>query len=90
LFWHSTASSTRDPLKARGILSIACDRYHAPSCQNLAVMYGLGDTGVPKDMKLHEEYKKKTLDLVSQRNTALAQLNILPEKQQRQQGKINK
>jgi len=55
----------RDPIKARDLLDLACmQRGHAPSCYNLAVMYSLGDDGIPKDEEKAEEYQKKTEEFV--------------------------
>jgi cytochrome c oxidase assembly factor 7 len=49
------------------MLKIACKECYAPACHNLAVMYRKGDTNIPLDMKLHEDYKKKTLSLMDER-----------------------
>lgn len=55
----------RDPIKAKELLEMGCvQRGHAPSCYNLAVMYTMGDDGVPKDEEKAEMYQKKTQDLV--------------------------
>lgn len=65
-FIHGTESSDRDPVKAINYLQKSCAANHAPSCFNLAVLYRKGDTKVPVDMKLFEEYKALTEKLVSQ------------------------
>ncbi len=55
----------RDPVRAKELLDLACmERGHAPSCYNLAVMYGMGDDGVPKDEEKAQVYQKKTEELV--------------------------
>mmetsp|Transcript_1765 Transcript_1765/g.5154 ORF Transcript_1765/g.5154 Transcript_1765/m.5154 type:complete len:374 (+) Transcript_1765:107-1228(+) len=50
----------RDPPRAASLLNKGCDRGHAPSCYNLAVMYTQGDDGVPQSDEKAEVYKKKT------------------------------
>jgi TPR repeat protein len=54
----------REPAKAIAPLQRSCADNHAPSCFNLAVLFKKGDTGVPADAKLYEEYKNKTNNLV--------------------------
>jgi len=57
-------SLDRDPLKAENLLVNGCDRGHAPSCYNLAVMYTQGDDGIPKDEQKAADYQKKTEEMV--------------------------
>ena len=58
-------SLERDPIRAKDLLHLGCiERGHAPSCYNLAVMYTMGDDGVPKDEQKAEMYQKKTEELV--------------------------
>ena len=54
----------RDPPRAERLLQQGCDRGHAPSCYNLAVMYTQGDDGVPQSDEKADVYKKKTEDHV--------------------------
>lgn len=56
----------RDPIRAKKYYAKACDANFAPACYNLAVMFKNGDTGVEKNEKMYEEYKKKTEQLVKQ------------------------
>lgn len=55
---------SRDPVRAEKILLRGCDRGHAPSCYNVAVMYTQGDDGVPADEEKAKLYQKKTEELV--------------------------
>lgn len=57
-------SIPRDPKKAESLLIKSCNRAHAPSCFNLAVMYNMGDDGVPRNQEKSEEYQKKTQQYV--------------------------
>ena len=54
----------RDPPRAEALLMKACDRGHAPSCYNLAVMYTQGDDGVARSDEKAKEYKAKTEEYV--------------------------
>lgn len=54
----------RDPPRAERLLQQGCDRGHAPSCYNLAVMYTQGDDGVPQSDEKADVYRKKTEDHV--------------------------
>mmetsp|Transcript_15690 Transcript_15690/g.23553 ORF Transcript_15690/g.23553 Transcript_15690/m.23553 type:complete len:412 (-) Transcript_15690:63-1298(-) len=55
----------RDPVRAKELLEAGCvERGHAPSCYNLAVMYTMGDDGIPKDEEKAAMFQKKTEDLV--------------------------
>ena len=54
----------RDPPRAEQLLQQGCDRGHAPSCYNLAVMYTQGDDGVPQSDEKADVYRKKTEDHV--------------------------
>jgi len=54
----------RDPPRAAELLQRGCERGHAPSCYNMAVMFTQGDEGVPKDTEKAKEYQKKTEELV--------------------------
>jgi ArsR family metal-binding transcriptional regulator len=63
----SVANPKRNPLLAEEMLKIACKECYAPACHNLAVMYRNGDTDIPSNMKLHEDYKHKTLSLMDER-----------------------
>lgn len=54
----------RDPHRAETLLVNGCDRGHAPSCYNLAVMYTQGDDSVPQSDEKADIYKKKTEELV--------------------------
>jgi uncharacterized protein len=56
---------TRNPSKALEMLQKGCNKNHAPSCFNLAVMYKSGDEGVKVDLDQHEEFRRKTEDLVA-------------------------
>jgi TPR repeat protein len=53
----------RNPVKALEFLRKACTGNHVPSCYNLAVIYKLGDTGIPVNIDKHEEFKAKTWEL---------------------------
>mmetsp|Transcript_5869 Transcript_5869/g.12331 ORF Transcript_5869/g.12331 Transcript_5869/m.12331 type:complete len:191 (+) Transcript_5869:877-1449(+) len=55
---------SRDPPRAEELLRNGCDRGHAPSCYNLAVMYTQGDDGVPQSDEKADLYKKKTEEYV--------------------------
>lgn len=58
-------SLDRDPLWAKELLELGCvQRGHAPSCYNLAVMYTMGDEGIPKDEEKADMYQKQTEELV--------------------------
>jgi len=57
-------SLDRDPIRAEKLLSQGCNRGHAPSCYNLAVMYTQGDEGVPINEEKAKELQKKTEDMV--------------------------
>ncbi|KAK1744778.1 Sel1-like repeat family protein [Skeletonema marinoi] len=57
-------SLKRDPLFAEQLLQRGCQRGHAPSCYNLAVMYTQGDEGVEKDEAKANDYQEKTEELV--------------------------
>eukprot|EP00592_Proboscia_alata_P003007 CAMPEP_0194366358 /NCGR_PEP_ID=MMETSP0174-20130528/14389_1 /TAXON_ID=216777 /ORGANISM="Proboscia alata, Strain PI-D3" /LENGTH=346 /DNA_ID=CAMNT_0039141497 /DNA_START=241 /DNA_END=1281 /DNA_ORIENTATION=+ len=50
----------RDPPRAESMLELACNRGHPSSCFNLAVMYNVGDDGVPKNSEKYAAYQKKT------------------------------
>ena len=54
----------RDPPRSERLLQQGCDRGHAPSCYNLAVMYTQGDDGVPQSDEKADVYRKKTEDHV--------------------------
>ena len=54
----------RDPPRAERLLQQGCDRGHAPSCYNLAVMYTQGDDGVPQSDEKADVYRSKTEDHV--------------------------
>ena len=54
----------RDPKRAASLLELACNGGNPPACYNLAVMYKIGDEGVPEDKAKSEEYQKKTEELV--------------------------
>mmetsp|Transcript_10026 Transcript_10026/g.29663 ORF Transcript_10026/g.29663 Transcript_10026/m.29663 type:complete len:363 (-) Transcript_10026:219-1307(-) len=56
----------RDPVKAAELLVQGCERGHAPSCYNVAVMYTQGDDGVPASEERADLFKKKTEELVKQ------------------------
>jgi len=56
----------RNPLKAKSLLELGCDRGHAPSCFNLAVMYNKGDGTVQRDESKFLHYKQLTESLVEQ------------------------
>lgn len=54
----------RQPVEAMNKLKFACkDGNHVKACHNLAVMYRVGDQGVPADAKKFEYYKAKTEEL---------------------------
>lgn len=55
---------SRDPPRAESLLLQSCGRSHAPSCFNLAVMYSMGDDGVPQNKEKAKEFKAKTDELV--------------------------
>jgi TPR repeat protein len=57
-------SLKRDPKYAEQLLKCGCQRGHAPSCYNLAVMYTQGDEGVEKDEAKAKDYQEKTEELV--------------------------
>jgi len=57
-------SIPRNPKRAEELLLKSCDRSHAPSCFNLAVMYNMGDDGVNRNQKKSEEFQNKTQKLV--------------------------
>ena len=58
-------SLDRDPIRAKNLLQLGCEeRGHAPSCYNLAVMYTMGDDGIPKDEGKAEMYQNKTEEYV--------------------------
>uniref|UniRef100_A0A6S8YAL9 Beta-lactamase n=1 Tax=Ditylum brightwellii TaxID=49249 RepID=A0A6S8YAL9_9STRA len=57
-------SLKRDPIKAQHLLKLGCDRGHAPSCYNLAVMFTQGDEGVDVNEEEAERYKAKTEEMV--------------------------
>lgn len=57
-------SLKRDPKFAEQLLQRGCERGHAPSCYNLAVMYTQGDEGVEKDDAKAKDYQEKTEELV--------------------------
>lgn len=61
----------KNPPKAAEVLKAACDSSHAPSCRLLAVLFRNGDTGVPPDAALFEQYKQRTVDLVEQRGALM-------------------
>lgn len=54
----------RNPIKAEQLLLSGCNRGHAPSCYNLAVMYTQGDDGIPQDEQKANEFQKKTEEMV--------------------------
>jgi len=54
----------RDPMRAEQLLLSGCERGHAPSCYNLAVMYTQGDVGIPQDQLKADEFQKKTEEMV--------------------------
>mmetsp|Transcript_30397 Transcript_30397/g.39232 ORF Transcript_30397/g.39232 Transcript_30397/m.39232 type:complete len:221 (-) Transcript_30397:103-765(-) len=66
-----TTVENRDPARAKSLLEVSCDRGHAPSCFNLAVMYKNGDTGVPSNQEKFKEYKNITEVLVKQAGGSL-------------------
>ena len=56
----------RDPARAEKLLQQACNiGGHVTSCHNLAVMYTVGDDGVPANPELAEKYKKLTQEKMS-------------------------
>mmetsp|Transcript_29542 Transcript_29542/g.42251 ORF Transcript_29542/g.42251 Transcript_29542/m.42251 type:complete len:327 (-) Transcript_29542:179-1159(-) len=54
----------RDPKRAKSLLELACNSGNPTACYNLAVMYNIGDEGIPSDQPKSEEYQKKTEELV--------------------------
>ncbi len=64
-----TSDRFRNPVRAAELLKVACDRNHAPSCFNLAVLYKHGDTGVNADAEKYEAYRLKTQALVGETGT---------------------
>lgn len=61
------ANTNRNPVLAEEMLKIACKDCYAPACHNLAVMYRNGDTNIPANLQLYEDYKKKTISLMNER-----------------------
>lgn len=56
----------RDPKRAEKLLTQAClSGHHVTSCHNLAVMYTVGDEGVPVDEEKATKFKKLTDDKIS-------------------------
>ena len=56
----SPKHSDRNPLKAVEYLGKSCQKNHAKSCYNLAVLYRNGDTGIERNQEKFEEFKEKT------------------------------
>jgi TPR repeat protein len=57
--------NNRNPEKAAKLMEISCTRNNAPSCYNLAVLYKLGDEGVPINLEKHILFKEKTEQLIA-------------------------
>ena len=54
----------RDPRKAVEYLERACEGQDGKSCYNLAVLYKLGDKGVPPDMGKFREFATKANEII--------------------------
>lgn len=57
-------SLKRDPIRAQSLLAQGCERGHAPSCYNMAVMFTQGDDGVEPNPDQARVYQEKTEELV--------------------------
>jgi hypothetical protein len=54
----------RDPKRASQLLELACNSGNPSACYNLAVMYKIGDEGVPPDAARSRQYQERTEELV--------------------------
>jgi len=54
----------RDPKRASKLLELACNGGNPSACYNLAVMYKIGDEGVPPDAAKSKQYQERTEELV--------------------------